>query len=54
MKPSNDVVQENDTEYVISVEPKEQHETKEVNNSTYILVNTNYFYLVRVIHDFFN
>ena len=46
MKPSNDAVQENDTESVISVEPKEQHETKEV--------NTNYFYYVRLIHDFFN
>ena len=48
MKPSNDAVQENDTESVISVEPKEHviHETKEV--------ITNYYYLVRVIHDFFN
>ena len=46
MKPSNDAVQENDTESVISVEPKEQHETKEVN--MYKLC------LVIVIHDFFN
>ena len=46
MKPSNDAVQENDTESVISVEPKEQHETKEV--SMYKL------FLVTVIHDFFN
>ena len=39
MKPSNDAVQENDTESVISVEPKEHviHQTKEV--------NTNYFCL---------
>ena len=42
MKPSNDAVQENDTESVISVEPKEHviHQTKEV--------NTYYFYLVRL------
>ena len=46
MKPSNDAVQENDTESVISVEPKEQHETKEV--------NMHKLCLVIVIHDFFN
>ena len=39
MKPSNDAVQENDTESVISVEPKEHviHQPEEV--------NTNYFCL---------
>ena len=48
MKLSNDAVQENDTESVISVEPKKHviHQTKEV--------STNYFFLGEGIHDFFN